>query len=129
MKKLTKMALLGSALATSVWSAPVALTASDGVTNHPVLFVHGINSEMQGAWGAGGAGSSEVSECEEALKSGGYSISAKNYEVNLDERRVEASILSFDLEIIPNCALRPKLNLWGFRELCDLKGMNITFEA
>jgi hypothetical protein len=42
MKNLTKMALLGSALAASAWSAPVALTASDGVTNHPVLFVDGI---------------------------------------------------------------------------------------
>ena len=54
MKNLTKMALLGSALAASAWSAPVALTASDGVTNHPVLFVHGINSSMAG-WGAANA--------------------------------------------------------------------------
>ena len=83
MKNLTKMALLGSALAASAWSAPVALAASDGVTNHPVLFVHGINSEMQGTWGAGGADSDIANECINALKSGDYGIEFKDFEIVL----------------------------------------------
>jgi hypothetical protein len=107
MKNITKIGILGGLIASTVWSTPVALTSSGNpgskVTNHPVLFVHGINSSMAG-WGA--ANAYDDYGCLTALEAGDLDFDIINIKAKKIGTKDDSSpyfSVTGDIQVNPNC--------------------------